>query len=100
MYDDCGEARNTAASATSCGVPARPIGTGSTIALTALPMLAAAPGVRMMPQLSTFMRIPRRPYSAATVAATFTKAALAAPYATDIGLPVVPASDPTLTIVP
>ena len=76
MYDESGEARKTTASATSAGVPARPIGIQS----SSPPACAAsATGVAIGPQATTFIRIPSLLYSAATDLARLARPAFAAP---------------------
>src|ERR1044071_5439184 len=97
MYDDRSDARKTAASATSSGVPGRPIGIQSS---SACACAAWATGVAIGPQLRTFIRMPSRLYSAATDLARLARPAFAAPYAACVGLAATPVIEPKLTIVP
>ena len=80
---DIGEARYSTEAATSSGAPGRPSGMLSecltSAAWAASPSRAWVTGVRIGPQDSTFIRTPRRPYSAATVCARLDRAALDAP---------------------
>jgi hypothetical protein len=75
MYEADGDARNTAASATSLDSPGRPIGIQSVVPAWA----ARATGVAIGPQVTTFMRMPSRLYSAATDLARLASPAFAAP---------------------
>src|SRR5438132_3837036 len=97
MYEERGDARKTTASAASSGVPGRPSGIQSHDVST---WAARATGVAIGPQATTFMRMPWRPYSAATDRARLASAAFAAPYADCCGFATTPVIEPTLTIVP